>query len=155
MSSHHCCLTQCSLVGLAGMESGEKPGFEPGSLLWEKGIPGIILSAPPNANPRFFLKSVCVGGFVSIYLKGNVTERKREKRRNRSSTLLVYSSNGLNSLGWAKPKPEARNSIWVLPHRWQGPSKGHIFWLLPRCIDREPDQKWSSSNRNHYFDMGC
>lgn len=79
-----------------------------------------------------------------IYLKGRVTESYRFFH------LLAYSPNVLNSQGWAKLKPGARNSTQISHLNSRNPSTCAIHILLySRNISRKLDQKQSWDSTQH------
>lgn len=82
-----------------------------------------------------------------------MTERER-CREKKIFHLLVNSLNGGNSQGWARRKIGVRNSTAVSQMCGRDPSTSIIF-SFARCISRMLGLKWSSSDTNRCFHMGC
>lgn len=87
----------------------------------------LRLSSFSQAFFVLFLRFVC--------LKGNVTERKRDLPRAISLHKCLWYR------GWARPKPEARNSICISQVVDRDPSTWVIICCLPSHVRRRLDWK--------------
>ncbi|XP_069935232.1 intraflagellar transport protein 46 homolog isoform X2 [Oryctolagus cuniculus] len=102
----------------------------------------------PKCRPQHALFFFFFLRFILFYLKGKVTEKRERHRETEIFHALVHSPNGLNSRGCSGQSQEPRASSGT-PTWMQGPNTWTAFHCLPRCISRELDWKWSSSQ------MGC